>query len=266
MGKQLPASIRAIGNAFFRRTPPDRPHIDWTMVREAESAVFPEDAGRDAIFRFVVSDVRLEVPLRIMQPDLWRSLFHGYYETNEIAALQYAVSSGDTVLEIGAGIGFISCFVRTKLQAAHVIAVEADPDLIPIIAHTHEINGTAADILNFAVAAADGDVEFNRQPAFWASSLVGLPGGTPIRLRARALQDVLEEIDPDVLIVDTEGAEASMFQRFKPTPRLRHVVVEVHKPQIGLGGIAACVAALNKARMAFDPDGSANTNIVFSRF
>ena len=44
-------------------------------------------------------------------------------------------------------------------------------------------------------------------------------------------------------------------------PTVRHVVIEVHKPEIGLKGIAACIAHLAAAGFAYDPDGSSGTNI-----
>src|SRR5579883_2680353 len=108
---RLPAISRTIAAAVFGKaaTKHEIGNIDWSQVREPQGEAFPEDGEPDAIYRFDVSGIQLEVPLRIMQADLWRSLFHGHYERSEIAALQYAVRAGDKVLEIGAGIGFISC-------------------------------------------------------------------------------------------------------------------------------------------------------------
>ncbi len=79
------------------------------------------------------------------------------------------------------------------------------------------------------------------------------------------MQGLLEEADPDVLVVDTEGAEGRLFDGLRLPGRLRHVVVEVHKPQIGLAAISACFDAMSKVSMGYDPDGSSHTNVTFSR-
>jgi FkbM family methyltransferase len=243
----------------------DVPNIDWAAAGPPAGPDFPENDPVSAVYSFIIRGIRLDVPRFILQPDVWHSLVHGYYEGSEIDSLLYAVRPGDRILEIGAGIGFISSFAARELHAAHLIVVEAEPRLIPVIRRAHELNSVTADVRTAAVTATGGTVEFNRQPSFWASSLLDLPGGTKVRLPAQRLQALVEEADPDVLIVDVEGGEGQLFNGFQPTPRLRHAVVEVHKPQAGLAGIAACFAAMASASMAYDPDGSSRTNVTFSR-
>ena len=84
-------------------------------------------------------------------------------------------------------------------------------------------------------------------------------------LAARSLQGLLEEADPDVLAVDTEGAEGRLFEGLRLPERLRHAVVEVHKPLIGVAAISACFDAISKASLGYDPDGSSHTHATFSR-
>ena len=156
-------------------------------------------------------------------------------------------------------------FAKRELQASRIVAIEADPVLIPVIKHTHAVNGISAEVRNVVAAVTDGVVEFNRQPSFWASSIVDLPGSTKVRLPARSLQGLIEDVDPDVLVVDTEGAEGRLFEGLRLPRRLRHAVVEVHKQQIGLAAISACFDAMSKASLGYDPDGSSHTNVTFSR-
>ncbi len=243
----------------------DPTDIDWSAASPPAGPNFPENDPVRAIYSFTIRGIRMDVPRSILQPDVWHSLVHGYYEGSEIDSLLYAIRPGDRILEIGAGIGFISSFAARELHAAHLIVVEAEPRLIPVIRRTHELNGVTADVRNVAVTATGGSVEFNRQPSFWASSLLDLPGGTTVRLPAQRLQALVEEAEPDVLIVDVEGGEGQLFEAFQPPPRLRHAVVEVHKPQAGLAGIATCFAAMARASMTYDPDGSSRTNVTFSR-
>jgi hypothetical protein len=82
--------------------------------------------------------------------------------------------------------------------------------------------------------------------------LLDLLGGTTVRLPAQRLRALVEEADPDVLIVDVEGRGGATLQGFQPPPRLRHAS-------------AACFAAMVSASMAYDPDGSSRTKAAFSR-
>jgi len=210
-----------------------RPELDWASAKVPVDDEFPADDPSNTIYSFNIQGIQLEVPRSLLQPDIWRSLVYGSYEGSEIDALRYAIRPGDAVLEIGAGIGFISSFAKRELQASRIVAIEADPVLIPVIKHTHAVNGISAEVRNVVAAVTDGVVEFNRQPSFWASSIVDLPGSTKVRLPARSLQGLIEDVDPDVLVVDTEGAEGRLFEGLRLPRTLRHAVVEVHKQQIG---------------------------------
>ena len=242
-----------------------RPELDRASSNVPLDDEFPADDPSNTIYSFNIQGIQLEVPRLLLQSDVWRSLVHGYYERSEIDALRYAIRPGDTVLEIGAGIGFISSFAKRELHASRIVAIEADPILIPVIKRTHAVNGVSAEVRNVVAAVTDGVVEFNRQPSFWASSIVDLPGSTKVMLPACSLQGLLEEADPDVLVVDTEGAEGRLFDGLRLPERLRHAVVEVHKPLIGLAAISACFDAMSKASLGYDPDGSSHTNVTFSR-
>ena len=50
------------------------------------------------------------------------------------------VRPGDRVLEIGAGIGFISTLLAREKRVARVIAVEANPDLLAYMTRLHGVN------------------------------------------------------------------------------------------------------------------------------
>jgi len=196
---------------------------------------------------------------------LWKVFAEGYYEGSEIAALRRVVRPGDVVLEIGAGVGFISTFLLGHLAARRVYAVEADPRLIPVIESTHALNNVSVAVPNGVAGRHDGFVKFHRQAAFWASSVVPLPGSTDETLPSIDVARLIREMQPDVLVVDIEGGERDLFVGLQ-LPGVRDLVVEVHQPQIGGAGIARCFSALSAAGFAYNPDGSSGSNVVFSRF
>jgi FkbM family methyltransferase len=236
---------------------------------EVETGVecpFPEDAALDTVFRFAVHELALEIPRALLAPDLWRALVHQYYEGSELAALQAVVRQNDTILEIGGGIGYISTHILKRFGGARVTILEADPRLIPIIHRTHALNSVVADeVLNLVAARHDGTVTFNQQPSFWASSIVDLPGSRQLTLPACDLEAIVGKVKPDVLIVDIEGGERDLFDGLVLSC-VRQLIVEVHRPQIGLAGVAACVSHLADAGFTYDPNGSTGSNVVFSRF
>lgn len=233
-------------------------------VDAKEGQPFPEPNDARSAYRFKLNSITLEVPYAALTQAIWHAIQHGYYEGSERDALKYAIRPGDGIVEIGGGLGYISALVSRNFQASRITTVEADEMLIPIIHRTHALNGIDATVYHAAATELGQPVTFYRQSAFWASSTVPLPGSKSVTVPGIALQRLIDEGNPDVLIADVEGAEKSLFRNLKRR-QLRHVVVEVHKPNIGIDGIRACFDDLHDAGFAYDPDGSAGTNIVFSR-
>ena len=226
---------------------------------------FPKDLAADAVLPFTLSGIFLEIPRSMLTPELWLAFEAGYYEGSEISALRSAIRPGDTVLEVGAGVGFISAFVQRALGATTVWVIEANEALIPTIHRTHQLNNVSATVLTGVAGRSDGPVSFHHQAAFWASSVLPLPDSQATTVPGIDLGRVICEMQPDVLVVDIEGGERDLFAGLDLSG-VRKIVVEVHHPQIGSSGIAECFAALQNAGFAYDPDGSAGTNVVFTRF
>ncbi len=226
---------------------------------------FPHDLPADAVLPFTLHGIRLEIPRAILTPELWLAFELGYYEGSEISALRRAIQPGDGVLEVGAGVGFISAFILRALGAARVVVIEANAALIPTIRRTHELNSVSATVLTGVAGRTDGAVRFHHQAAFWGSSVLPLPDSQAADVAGIDLGRVLRETRPAVLVVDIEGGERDLFAGLDLSG-VRNVVVEVHQPQIGGAGISLCFDALQQAGFAYDPDGSSGTNVMFSRY
>ncbi len=136
----------------------------------------------DSAAAFNIHGVSLEIPKSILTPEILRAFAGGYYEGSEIGALRRVVRKGDVVLEIGAGIGFISTFLLTSLGAGRVVAVEANPDLLPTIHRTHQLNNVSATVIHGVAGRSNQPVMFYRQAAFWGSSVVPLPDSQLVSL------------------------------------------------------------------------------------
>ncbi|MGG5821668.1 FkbM family methyltransferase [Falsiroseomonas sp. HW251] len=230
-------------------------------LRPAATA-FPADAPPDRIHAFRLGGLRLEVPHRLLGPKTWLALSNGTYERNELALLPRLLRPSDTVLEVGAALGLVSA--RAARLAQRVVAVEANAALIPVARRTHELNGVTAELVNAVVGHADGEADFWTDEEFWASSTARRDGMRHQRLPARSLAGLIEEVRPDVLILDVEGGEVALLDgaRF---PGVRQVVLEVHRWNTGLRGIGTVFAHMEAAGFAYDPEFSEGQIVTFGR-
>ncbi len=150
----------------------------------------------------------------------------------EIAAIRYTLRSGDVVVDVGAGIGFVGVHIARIVGAAHVHLVEANKDLVPYIAENFALNGLAAPDVHYGVACAgarEATAAFNVATHFWASSAQAIDD----LLR----RDVVPAVDINTLIrdhgatvvlLDIEGGEHDLIPRCDVTG-LRAFIVELHR-------------------------------------
>lgn len=195
------------------------------------------------------------------------SLRNESYEGKESWAAVRLVKPEDVVLELGAGIGFMSTLVATKTRAAEVHCFEANPRLIPYIEAVHAANGvTNAHIHHALLGAKPGRRAFYQRASILDSSLDPLPEDddtvekvqVPVQDGAKALA----RIRPSVLICDIEGAEADLLPQLDLSG-LRAVLIELHPQWIGKEGIARVFEAMSRAGLVFFPRWSQGKVAVF---
>jgi len=151
---------------------------------------------------------------------------------NDLWCYDYVLKQGDTVVDVGAGIGDdVVVFSKLVGKNGHVIALEAHPHtfrcLLKTIAANQLENVTA---LNFAVSDQGGEVCISNEENFLSNSILNGAGG--ITVRARTLDKILGEIDVrhvDLLKMNIEGAETRALRGMTETLRaLTHIVVSCH--------------------------------------
>lgn len=198
------------------------------------------------------------------------SLRRDSYERKELDAIERVVRRHDRVLELGAGIGFVSSYLCACKQVRHVTSFEANPSLIAFIKRVHAANdATQATVHNALVTPTGGaPLPFYIRENFLASSLDREADPDSIidtvAVPQRAVADVLDEVKPTVLICDIEGAEADLLPA-ADWSALRLAIVELHPQWIGQTGVRAVFDSMHKAGLTYFPKASDAKVVTFRK-
>lgn len=183
----------------------------------------------------------------------------GRYEASELSMASRFVRKEDRVLELGAGIGFISAGVMRNVGPAYYAAVEADARLIPHIRQTHLKNGvTGVEVINAAFVSdpetlKTGYVEFTLHREFWRSGIGQDQEGVTETVRVPTVDASAFIADKGitVLIADIEGAELDLFRDLR-VEGLKRIVLEVHPHKIGKAGMIEIFSGLCAEGFAYN--------------
>jgi FkbM family methyltransferase len=174
--------------------------------------------------------VLLPVKHPLVSQGIAREIYLGDYESKEIEIISKRLAPDDVVVEVGAGLGFLSAYCSKLVGATQVFAYEANPELIPLIRETHAKNGETPTLINALLAQGDGEREFHLDDDFWASS-AHRAGGRSISVKQIDLNRELARIRPSFLIVDIEGGEAEFFAG-ADLSMVRKICVETHPDRV----------------------------------
>lgn len=132
------------------------------------------------------------------------------------------------VIEVGAGLGFISCFTNKKLIDRQHIVLEANPLLIPILEHHKEINNSTFTILNKAYSCSEESVNFTVKSAH--ENIVGIAHAKVFNVPAISLSAILDEynISEYSLVMDIEGAEIHLLEEPRSLDKCKMIIIEIH--------------------------------------
>ncbi|PIE09728.1 MAG: hypothetical protein CSA72_11660 [Rhodobacterales bacterium] len=175
----------------------------------------------------------------IITPRIEKTMRNASYEAGECKAVRAHMRPGDRVLELGAGVGLVSTVAAGIEGVGKIVSIEANPDLLPVIAETHRLNGITTVETRNAIAGAQSaeSAKFYLRADFWASSME--PDSRPyvkdVDLPVFAVRDLIEETDPTVIIANIEGAEEIVFQG-ADLGRIRTIIIKLHPSLYGDDG------------------------------
>lgn len=204
----------------------------------------------------------------VITPAIRAAMLGGRFEAEESLQIPLIVRPGDRVLEIGAGIGFISTLLSRQRRVSSVLAVEANPNLIAYMERLHARNRVRkvrrlnAVLTNEPVASRT----FYLRQDFWMGSLV--PGPNPylatVEVPTRNFDALLRDEGVSLIVCDVEGAEAFLFDG-ADLAEVDRIFVEMHDHITGLSGVARLFATLCMQGFVYDPRHSVGSVVLFQR-
>ena len=193
----------------------------------------------------------------------------GNYERQEASALPNIIKEGDRILELGAGIGYISSLVARDPRVLAYRAYEANPMLIPVILNTHEINSIDnVEVINGVLTDnnLNSKSKFYLREDFWASSLSEKPWAFEeiIEVPNFSFSNEVETFKPTLIICDIEGGELDLFVKGE-LGRTERVYMEVHQEVLGRQGMKRLFDAMSEKGFHYDTWSSCGNVVLFHK-
>lgn len=199
-----------------------------------------------------VAGIALPLKHPLITPPIRRDIYFGDYERKELDVIERRLQPGDTVMEIGAGIGFLSAYCARVLGNERVFAYEANPALLALIEEVHARNKVRPRIVQALLGAGDGERDFFVEPDYWASSLVRRSAAARcVRIRQIDFNSELQRIAPSFLIVDVEGGEYELL-RGADLSGVSKLCLEIHPDVLGNARVSELFAGLIGGGLALD--------------
>ncbi|MCB1533284.1 MAG: FkbM family methyltransferase [Rhodoblastus sp.] len=213
--------------------------------------------------------VELFLDPAILSPLLMDSIKSGRYEHVEASEIKRIIQKGERVIELGAGIGFISTLIARNPHVEALRVFEANPDLVPYIRRVHEANNVSrAEVVNAVLAndlSGGPTRNFYIRRDFWASSLTPEPWAyTRVEpVQVRSFNAEIEQFRPTLIVCDIEGGELELFMQANLTG-VRKVYLEVHQRVLGRAGMKQLFDAFSARGFHYDQHHSKGSVILFS--
>lgn len=195
---------------------------------------------------FLVGDLVIEAPYPPVSQHIRDALERNQYESVELYLSSQLIRPGDTVLDLGSGLGLSAITAAKAAQGGRVVGFEADPRVAQLARDNAARNDVKLEIRNAAISTEEGDFTFYRDVDFLSNSMFPIEGGTQITVPCAAFRKVIEEVRPNFISCDIEGVERDLFDG-ADLSSVRRVVLETHAHVIGPEGIKKCCDQLERA-------------------
>ena len=213
--------------------------------------------------------IRLRIDPEFMSPRMIEVIRAGRYEAPEARNIGKIIEPGEVILEIGAGIGFMTALMLKNPAVERIVSFEANPLLIPKIQRTLDDNGIGGqrfELHNAILGGVDtGVIDFHIHQDFWASSLRKTSAtirSFPIPLVS--FDRTIKTVRPTVIVCDIEGGEKALFST-SALVGVRSVYLELHQRVIGPAGMRDVFQAFHDRGFHYNQNHSGGAIVLFSR-
>lgn len=155
----------------------------------------------------------------------------GNYEEEEIELIERHLREDTDVIELGAGIGFTSCFINKKIEQDYKqISVEANKNLIPVLERHRKLNNSSFAIENLAYSEHRGTIGFSEGENYITGSVKN--GSTSLEVHTTNLELLSKKhgFGEFSLVADIEGAEKDLIESELQVleEKCRMMIIEFH--------------------------------------
>jgi FkbM family methyltransferase len=175
-----------------------------------------------------------------------RALYTDTYEKPERVLVSKAIAAGDRILEIGAGIGVVSLICARICGQESILSYEANPIAASVLKYNFSLNNMVPNLRIRAVGKNAGPVDFHFHDNIFSSSLVRRGETEKSQVEADAISAVLMEFQPNVLVIDAEGAEIELLPEVVGTS-VHKIIAELHPHIVGELPIQGMIDGLQNA-------------------
>ncbi len=207
------------------------------VIRWVQGALFDLDGGH-----FRADGCTFAIPKDQTSRAYRACVLNGSYEADERELVRSFVQSADTVLELGACLGIVSCVTNKALadKTKHVV-VEGNPMLIPTLQRNRELNACGFVIENCAVSN-ESEVTFFLHPIYIVGGNTQRESKDSVRIPGRSWRDLDRKYGSfTTLIMDVEGSELDVLEGSRELiSRYRLVIAELHEWAIGKEKVERC--------------------------
>jgi len=137
-----------------------------------------------------------------------------------------------TIVDLGANVGLTSLYLASRYAEARIVSVEPDPANYSLLKNNVDGHIRISPVHAAITGAPQPSVFLSQDSASWGNRTRDLAGHpNDVEVPAITIDGLMREhgLDTiDVLKVDIEGAEATLFARPQFLERVRFVIIELH--------------------------------------
>lgn len=180
-----------------------------------------------------IKGVKLPVFKDKLSERVLKFLLLGNYEQDEFYLVKYCLGKDDIVMELGAGLGFLSTYCAQRIGSERVFPYEANPDLKNYIHETYKINKVNPNLSMCLLGEKQGKKSFFISKNTSSSSIVFMDNSDYlVEVPVKVFDQEVQKISPTLLIVDIEGGEYELFESVN-FHTIKKIVIEMHPHIIG---------------------------------